>query len=77
MVAVLAAPCVTEWSRGRSLFTVANQRISRCPNCQVADWSYYLVSSGDRGVLRYQESLAQKSLVRLAALLNTVQDKLS
>jgi len=26
----------------------ANQRISRCPNCQVAVWSYYLVMS--RGI---------------------------
>lgn len=29
----------------------ANQRISRCPNCQVAVWSYYLVMSGGVGEL--------------------------
>ena len=29
----------------------ANQRISRCPNCQVAVWSYYLVMSGGIGEL--------------------------
>jgi hypothetical protein len=28
-----------------------NQRISRCPNCQVAVWSYYLVLSGGTGEL--------------------------
>jgi hypothetical protein len=27
----------------------ANQRISRCPNCQVAVWSYYLVFYGGIG----------------------------
>jgi hypothetical protein len=27
----------------------ANQRISRCPNCQVAVWSYYLVMAGGIG----------------------------
>jgi hypothetical protein len=27
----------------------ANQRISRCPKCQVAVWSYYLVMSGGLG----------------------------
>lgn len=27
----------------------ANQRISRCPKCQVAVWSYYLVASGGIG----------------------------
>jgi hypothetical protein len=27
----------------------ANQRISRCPNCQVAVWSYYLVMYGGIG----------------------------
>lgn len=29
----------------------ANQRIARCPNCQVAVWSYYLVMSGGIGNL--------------------------
>jgi len=29
----------------------ANQRISRCPNCQVAVWSYYLVMFGGIGDL--------------------------
>jgi len=29
----------------------ANQRISRCPNCQVAVWSYYLVLFGGIGEL--------------------------
>ncbi|MEJ2127335.1 MAG: GFA family protein [Woeseiaceae bacterium] len=29
----------------------ANQRISRCPNCQVAVWSYYLVMRGGIGEL--------------------------
>ena len=29
----------------------ANQKISRCPNCQVAVWSYYLVMSGGIGEL--------------------------
>jgi hypothetical protein len=29
----------------------ANQRISRCPNCQVAVWSYYLVLFGGIGDL--------------------------
>lgn len=29
----------------------SNQRISRCPNCQVAVWSYYLVLSGGIGDL--------------------------
>ena len=29
----------------------AGQRISRCPNCQVAVWSYYLVLSGNIGEL--------------------------
>lgn len=29
----------------------ASQRISRCPNCQVAVWSYYLVMSGGIGDL--------------------------
>ena len=27
----------------------ANQRISRCPNCQIAVWSHYLVMSGGLG----------------------------
>jgi len=98
----------------------ANQRISRCPNCQVAVWSYYLVLSGGIGhLVRFirvgtlddpsklppdihiytsakqpwlvlpPDALAveeyyvtkkvwpKESLVRLAALLKTVQDKLS
>jgi len=98
----------------------ANQRISRCPNCQVAVWSYYLVLSGGighlvrfirvgtlddpsklppdihiytsakqpwlvlpPGALAVEEYYVTKkvwrkeSLVRLAALSNTVQDKLS
>lgn len=29
----------------------ANQRISRCPNCKVAVWSYYLILSGGVGEL--------------------------
>ena len=29
----------------------ANQRIARCPNCQVAVWSYYLVMFGGIGEL--------------------------